>query len=527
MKSSKMDPEPRQEPTQESSSKLSFDALDVLKRHWGWLVLLLWGGGILSLGLLRFDPYGIEESAARGLLLVWSIGDRVLNPLVTLGIPDFRVLLFLPLGFYWPGSIIAAKVYTLLLAFGAVALLYKWCVRESSTEVAQIACALLLISPLLLNQIDAVGAGIYLLLMFTVAEWLDRRYRKIRRPLGGWFFMQLLWTGHAITIHPMGLAYPLALGWHWNRSPLDERQQRHVFIGLALVIGVVLGVRGGWEHVSWLADPILPLAQSFQAIIGVTGEPSLFLGWLLALLGIALILIDRRFLLENFLGSILLGALLIGAFAADVPWALMLYTFVLVRGVHYLIRINQSLGGYGLIRQRGLVIVAFFTLATTSMLADKARHLAIEENQLGPQDHLLRWLVQDAEDNDLRLSVASQWPGRTLLATRQDTFPLPPAQGLDGEAFLKSIEGITHLVFDPFTPGNKPLADLLSTIPDRAKTAQLNPAGVVVVIVPPPPAATEATGTAQDDAVVDDEPVRSIPAANGAENDGSDLRNPS
>jgi len=97
------------------------------------------------------------------------------------------------------------------------------------------------------------------------------------------------------------------------------------------------------------------------------------------------------------------------------------------------------------------------------MLGDKARHLAIEENQLGSQDRLLRWLVQDAEDNDLQLSVASQWPGRTMLVTRQDTFPLPPVEGLDGEAFLKNIEGITHLVFDPFAPENEPLANLLGT----------------------------------------------------------------
>ncbi len=479
-----MDSEPRNE-TANSKTGTATLVWQYLHRYWGILVLLVWGSTLLALNLVRLDPYGIEEAAARGLILMWAIGDRVLNPLVTLGIPDFRILLFLPLGFYWPGSIVAAKVFTMLLAFAAVTLLYRWCRRTMDSETAQIACALLLIFPLFLNQIDAIGVGIYLLLMFTVAEWLDRRYRKIQRPLGGWFFMQLLWTAIAITIHPMGLAYPLALAWHWNKSPLDRRQQTYMYVGLALVVVVVLGIRGGWEHATWLGNPLLPLAQAYQAVAHVTGEPNWLVATLFAITAGALLLFDRRFLLNDFLGSVLLGAILLGLLAADGAWALLVVTLVFTRGTYYLIRINNAWRGHSLLRKRGLVLATVFIIATTAMLSDKARYLAIRENQLSQQDLLIRALAQDAADNDLVLSVASQWPGRTMLATRQDTFPLPPAAGKDSEAFLASIKNITHLIFDPGDPANKALAQQLANLTHRTKTVLLNSGGVVIAVFEP------------------------------------------
>ena len=65
---------------------------------WGILAMIVWGGVILALGLVRFTPYGLDEGAARGLLLNWSIVDAIANPVVIFGLPDLRALFFVPPG---------------------------------------------------------------------------------------------------------------------------------------------------------------------------------------------------------------------------------------------------------------------------------------------------------------------------------------------------------------------------------------------------------------------------------------------
>src|SRR3569832_2815327 len=109
-----------------ASSTATQSLRQILERFWGLIVLLAWGGALLSLELLRTTPYGLDEGAARGLLLIWSISDKIIIPFVTLGIPDFRALLFIPLGAYWPGSLFVVLVFSLALAFAAVTLLYRW-----------------------------------------------------------------------------------------------------------------------------------------------------------------------------------------------------------------------------------------------------------------------------------------------------------------------------------------------------------------------------------------------------------------
>ena len=156
-----------------------------LYRYWGIGALIIWGGLAIALNLLRFDPYGIDEAAARALLLTWTVADRVVNPIVTLGAPDFRALLFLPLGAYWSGSFIALKVFMLLMLFAAVTLMYRWSRQHQDAESAMLASGLLLIAPVALMQINAIGSGPFLLLGFGLAAWLDQRYRKVGKQLGG------------------------------------------------------------------------------------------------------------------------------------------------------------------------------------------------------------------------------------------------------------------------------------------------------------------------------------------------------
>src|SRR5208283_2659543 len=118
----------------------------LLFRFRGALLLLPWA---ILVGLtLRSDPYGLTEEGAKALLQAWSIGDQVASAAFTLGAPDIRVILFLPLGFLWPGQVIAAKVLTLLTMAGAAVALYHWRRRDDQAEAALLATGLLMIAPL-------------------------------------------------------------------------------------------------------------------------------------------------------------------------------------------------------------------------------------------------------------------------------------------------------------------------------------------------------------------------------------------
>ena len=94
------------------------------QRYWGYLALCLWGA--LTFQLLHKTPFGIDEGAARSLLLIWSVVDQIANPVVTLGVPDFRVVFLAPIGYLWTGSLMAAKVFSLLLMAAATWTFHTW-----------------------------------------------------------------------------------------------------------------------------------------------------------------------------------------------------------------------------------------------------------------------------------------------------------------------------------------------------------------------------------------------------------------
>lgn len=481
-------------------------AIHYLERYWGILILLLWGACLLGFEVLRLDHYGMDEGAARALILNWAVFDRVLNPLITLGVPDFRALLFIPLGAYWSGNILAAKIYTILMAFVAVTLLYRWSHRTADGETALIACSLLLIFPLFLNQVDAIGAGVYLLLTFAVGAWISRKHDDAPRPLGTWFFIMMIWVLITITIHPVGLAYPLALAWIWyNKTGADLRRKKHLYMGLALVVSITIAMRGGWQAVEWLQNPFLTLGESWHALTGVTGYPGMFEASVLTLVLFAVIWVDRRFLLTDLLGSTLLFGVIIGLAAADPAWALIAVTLILFRGAFHLIRLNTAIGGgeRGLARNRALVLIAFFLVSISSMISDKIRVQAIEAGEMSLQDKLIRTIAIEVEDDpetaeDLR--IASQWPGRTMIATRLDTFQLPPDTDLTNEEFLASLQGITHLVFDPNDSRNALLVRRISELTGATQILDVNEEGVIVRIV------TWDLEELMDETLADDEP---------------------
>lgn len=64
-------------------------------RQWGMLALLVWA--VATFLVLHRGPYGIEEEAAKALLLDWSVADHVANSIVTLGSRTFAIFS----GFPW------------------------------------------------------------------------------------------------------------------------------------------------------------------------------------------------------------------------------------------------------------------------------------------------------------------------------------------------------------------------------------------------------------------------------------------
>ncbi len=451
--------------------------------HWSFLVMLAWGAIILSSGLLRLDAYGIEEGAARALLIIWSLSDRVISTAFVMGIPDLRALVYLPLGLYWPGSILAAKVYTLILGFLAIFVLYRWQKRRGSAEAALIASGLLLCLPGLLDQVDALGAGPYLMLCFATGHWLDQRYRRSERPLGGWFFLQLLLVALTVSLHPAGLAYPLALAWRWVRLPIDARQQRHVFIGIVLALLFIAVLRMAWGTTDWLMNPLPSLSHALFGPAG-DGTPALVMAGLVALLLLLLCLLERRRLADDILTPALTGSTLIGLVAADGAWALLAMTALFHLGIPRLLACNEAVQGQGFLSKRGISMVLIFIATLLFVQADKAHYLLNERDQLGATDQLIQTLGDIVRDEDSdRIVVMSQWPGKTMLAIRRPVLPLPPDYA-KLETLAKNLEGISHIVFDPFDEANAALKQKLSLLSSRTKTLELERHGVIVAIEP-------------------------------------------
>ncbi len=461
---------------------IAITAIGEKLKRFNWLaVLALWGSGLIGLGLLRLDsPYGIEETAAHALVLAWTVAGNIVNPVVTFHLPDLRWLLFLPEALYWPGSIQAVKIFALLASFAAVALFYRHTARRESQETALIAGGLLLISPALILQIDTLGAAPYLMLIFALGPIMDRRYRTKNRQFAGWYFAQLFAAAAAVSIHPMGLAYPLALAWHWQRNPVDQRQKKQFFWGLGLAVTLMLLMRLGWPNVAWLGNPLADLARAtFGHNPEYIHQQSWWLGVIPAGLLAVLLIVDRRAAGTELLAGTMVLAIGLGLFASNDAWAVIALTWLLFRGTQRLIAAHEHTAWHSFFGRRGGVMLAIFLVATTFMIGDKTYRQALADGALTPQDRLLHALTLELEGVKDEIVMRSQWPAKTMLATRQAALPLP--QRITGfDDLQKYLKGIDFFVFDPYDPANKPLTALVSEHTDLFETAIVEPGGVVV-----------------------------------------------
>ncbi|MFV2056567.1 MAG: hypothetical protein ACC707_08875, partial [Thiohalomonadales bacterium] len=286
------------------------------------ILLIIWTGALIAFGLIHSDVYGMEEGAAKNLILIWSVVDQIASPVGTYGSPDFRAFLFIPVGLYWPGSLFAAKVFTAIIMFFAGVLLFQLHSKKNY-EAASISTALLLLSPIVITQIDAVGSGAYLLLCFGLSHVVDQRYRDSGNHLGGSYFIQILILALAVSLHPMGLAYPIAIIWSWWNEKNDLVARKSVLISTIVTTILISAFRLGWPDIqSWFTNPIQVFSDAaVNGLSGLGGKAHIGIGlFLLSLLSIILFK-DRENILSTLTGRSLTIAVLIGLLSADASWA--------------------------------------------------------------------------------------------------------------------------------------------------------------------------------------------------------------
>lgn len=455
---------------------------EYFEKYWGLIALIAWIGIAISLDLIRLSPFAIDEQAAKGLLLTWTVADNIINPIVIFGVPDFRALLYIPIGAYWPGNLLAAKILVLIVGFLAVTMLYHWAKKFPYTDTAIIASALLLISPSMITQIDSMAAGPYILLGFVLGVWLDNAYRRTERVFGGWYFSQMLWIAILTTIHPIALAYPIALAWRWYKNPHEHKKSRHIYVGIAISAILSLLLINGWQNLNFFGNPVEQLAISLQGSVIWSKEDIVWApGMVAAALLVFILTLDSKFLTSDFLGSILALCILIGLIMPDGSWALVCLTLLLYRGIYYVVAYNQSLNKTGFIGQRGVVAIVVLLVSTHFMMQDKNHVLTIRHAILAPVDELIQSVMAEAADPNEPFRVASQWPARTMLATKRDVFPLPPALD-DLDEMREVVRSVTHFAFDPNDPANKDLVRALANLSGETETLGLLKAGAIVKV---------------------------------------------
>lgn len=450
--------------------------------------------------LLHKTVYGIDEGAAHALLLVWSVSDNIVSPIVTLGFPDFRTIFLAPAGILWTGNVLAAKITTMLVMAFAAWAFHAWRLRSGNSESALLATGLMLISPLAISQIDTISVTAYLLFIFVLGAWADQLYRESRQAFGGMYFAQIFLCLVSITLHPVGLAYPLALLWTWYKNPLDQNHRIYFFSGIAFAVLTALALTTGWGHVEWLTNPIRSLSS---ALLG-PAESDAFgaFHWIcgFGMLFILLLVLWRQAgdLWSDFLGRVLLFALILGLLTGDEVLGMVALAVSLYWGIPLMLHQSTNAHG-GFWRQRGIVFLLSIVLATTFMIIDKADYLLLPLEYLSPRDTLIKTLAEDSgvflsgesdQDSSAKkpVRVASQWPGLTMLACRCDALPLPP-NAQNSDALFAMLQGIDYLIFDPRNPKNSSLSHNLATMDaGKVETIALQPGGVIVQIKNPSPA---------------------------------------
>jgi hypothetical protein len=451
-------------------------------RHIGLLALC--GLAFLYMALFRYDNYGIDEGAAQALLINWSIMDHIANATPLFAIPDLRAIMFTFLDIHWAGSLAAAKVFTLFVWFGTALMLYRWAEANDSSETATMATALLLISPVAVMQVDSISPGIFLLFCFVSAFWFDQFYQESQRTLTGSFFMILLMCAFAVSMHPIGLALPLALciTWFPKKEEAPEKR-RNLLIGLVISTSLLLLIRMGWQGLEDGGNHLAILGAVLTGSPIIAATPPIGYGLIVAsLLGFVVILYLYRRYFEP-MGLMLIMASLIGLLQADYSWALITLATILYLGLPMLIAAHRKTGIQNLMGQRGLVIILIVVCTSIFTSADKKQRMISQLKLKSDVDYLLTSAAAIAAKHQDEFLIASQWPARTMMATRRDVLPLPPKSILEhADTFTEKTQGITHFMFDPRDPKNQQLSKISASLGHAMEAIEILPAGAILKV---------------------------------------------
>jgi hypothetical protein len=464
----------------------------VPQKYWAYMALSVWG--LLVFMLLHKTSYGVDEGAAQALLLVWSVVDNVASPVVALGLPDFRAIFLAPVGFLWTGSVLAAKIATIFVMAAAAWAINVWKNANGDAEGGLLATGLLLISPLMLDQIDTISVAPFLLLTFALGAWLEKAYGESPLAFGGMYFAQIFLCMVGITLHPIGLAYPLALLWAWYKSTINEKQRVYFIVGISFAVLLTLALTSGWVHVEWFMNPVVGLSSLFLGVPDADGVG--VFRWIVGVWALLVLLAvlwkQAGVLWSDFLGRIFLIALGIGVFTGDEIFATVSLATCLYWGLPLLLykRGGDNTGFWG---QRGVVLLLIVVVSTVFMMIDKGHYQQVMSGYLSPRDGIIRALAEDTgvflngtpgrdAFDKKTIRVASQWPGLTMLVCRCDALPLPP-NAKDGDALLAMLRGVDYLIFDPRDPANSSLSHNLANMgAGKVETAVLQQGGVIVEI---------------------------------------------
>ena len=453
-------------------------------RHIGLLAMC--GLAFLYMALFRYDSYGIEEGAARALLINWSIIDQVANATPLFGMPDLRAIMFIFLDIHWAGSLAAAKVFTLFMVFATALMMYRWGENNDNAETPTIATALLLIAPVTIMQVDSISSGVFLLFCFICAFWLEQMYSDNERTLPGSIFMLIVMSAFAVSLHPMGLALPIALILLWlpkNMTEAEPKKRRNLMIGIGISTILLLIMRWGWPGLENQGGHLASLGAALTGSPIVQTSPPIGYGLIVAsLLGFTIAVYIYRRYFELFSLTLVI-ACFIGLLHPDTSWALMALTCILFLGLPMLTALHRKTGIQNLIGQRGLILILIVVCTSVFTSADKHYRMISQLKLKSDTDYLITSAAAIANTPNSEFLMASQWPARTMLATKRDVLPLPPQRILeDANLFSEKTAGITHFMFNPNNPENKALSRVSISLGKQMEAIELLPAGVIIQV---------------------------------------------
>lgn len=459
------------------NTRISGWVQSILPRHIALAALC--GLSVVYLASFRYDLYGIEEGAARSLLLDWSVGSNVLNPVAVLGFPDMRALLFAPLNFHWIGDLTAARTLTMFLTLVTALMLYRWAEKELNDETALFATGLWLIAPLTMSQASSLGAGIFMIFACILCYWSAKYYRASTHATPGNYFVLLLLLALASSMHPAGLGMAAGLAWYETRVHRPaKRKCIALLIGIGLMLFFIVVSRMGWPSLSLFINPMPTLAMVLEG--GLADVPSFGFGLLVLGMLLLALLSGMRRIRDNLFSCMLLGGVIVGAVSANMAWAELVLVYILFEGLHGLVLLNNRFGGHGLIRRRGMVVVCVLALTIGFVSVDKQRFLFNRAHGMHRVDSLIARLDELTAGMSDKFMVASQWPGRTMLATRRGALPLPPVRKGDPDAFLRQMHGVQFMVYNHHDPKMKAMNRQVAELSNRIKTEDILAGGIIL-----------------------------------------------